>query len=185
MHVLAIVGSTRAASTNRRLAETALAQLPEGSTGSISELPAHLPFYDEDVDSAGAPDAATRLRAEVGEADAVLLVTPEYNGGMSAVAKNAIDWLSRPFGDGIIKGKPVLVLGATMSARGAQWAREEAVKSVTIAGGLPLQRHLGVPSAFEAFDEDALREPVLHDDLRTLVGDLLAAAAERREPAGV
>lgn len=177
MHVLALVGSTRTESTNRRLAEVALAQLPAGATGSISELPARLPFYSEDADAPETlPADAGALREQVAAADAVLLVTPEYNGGMSALAKNAVDWLSRPFGDGAIKDKPVLVLAATLSPRGAQWAREEAVRTVTVAGGVPLPRHLGVPSAFDAFDAEALREPELQADLRTLVGDLVSAA---------
>lgn len=184
MHVVAIVGSTRADSTNRRLAEVALAQLPEGVTGAISELPPQLPFYDEDVDSPeSVPGTASAIRDEIEAADAVLLVTPEYNGGMSAVAKNAVDWLSRPFGDGVIKGKPTLVLAATMSPRGAEWARQEAVKSLTIAGATPLERHLGVPGAFDAFTEGSLREEQAHADLQALVNDLVAAGTP--EPAVV
>jgi len=74
---------------------------------------ADVALYNEDFDQPGAVPAADRLRADVGSADALLLVTPEYNGTMSAALKNAIDWISRPFGAGVISGKPVAVIGTS------------------------------------------------------------------------
>jgi NAD(P)H-dependent FMN reductase len=53
-------------------------------------------LYNEDFDQPRLVAAAGRLRTEVESADALLLVTPEYNGTMSAALKNAIDWISRP-----------------------------------------------------------------------------------------
>jgi NAD(P)H-dependent FMN reductase len=80
-------------------------------------------WLNEDVDRPGAVAAADRLRAEVQSADALLLVTPEYNGTMSAALKNAIDWISRPFGAGAITGKPVAVIGTSHGQYGGVWAR--------------------------------------------------------------
>ena len=109
--VLALVGSLRAASVNRQIAELATDVAPEGVTVTIFEGLGELPFYNEEIDPAvnnelhDAPAAVTALRDAAAEADAALVVTPEYNGSIPAVIKNAIDWLSRPFGNGALKGK--------------------------------------------------------------------------------
>ena len=64
-----------------------------------------MPFCNEDIDAdEQRPVAATRLRDSAARADAFLLVTPEDNGTMPAVLKNAIDWLSRPFGSSALAG---------------------------------------------------------------------------------
>ena len=69
------------------------------------------------------------LRAAAADADAVLAITPEYNGTIPAVLKNAIDWLSRPFGASAIKGKPVAVIGTALGQYGGVWAHDETRKS--------------------------------------------------------
>ena len=112
--VLALVGSLRAASINRQIAELATEAAPDGVAVTIFEGLGDLPFYNEDIDEderRRAAAAVTALRAAAAEADAALVVTPEYNGSYPAVIKNAIDWLSRPFGDGALKGKPLAVIG--------------------------------------------------------------------------
>ncbi|MGW5571295.1 NAD(P)H-dependent oxidoreductase [Nocardia thailandica] len=136
IRILTLVGSLRAASINRQLAEAAVQTAPEGVEVSIFEGLADIPFYNEDIDVAGeVPAAAQALRDAVGAADAVLLVTPEYNGTLSAVLKNAIDWASRPYGAGAIKEKPVAVVSASISGNAAKWAHGDAVKVVGVAGG--------------------------------------------------
>lgn len=75
-----------------------------------------------------------RLRTVAAAADAALVVTPEYNGTIPAVLKNAIDWLSRPYGSGALQGKPVVVIGAAAGQYGGVWAQDEARKSFGIAG---------------------------------------------------
>lgn len=99
VQVLALVGSLRSGSHNRQLAEAAVKHAPDGVEVTLYEGLAEVPFYNEDIDTdERRPAAATRLRETAARADAFLLVTPEYNGTMPAVLKNAIDWLSRPFG---------------------------------------------------------------------------------------
>src|SRR4051794_35438374 len=120
--VLALVGSLRAASINRQIAELAADVAPGGVTVTLFDGLADLPFYNEDIDPAmGAenaePPPVAALRAAAAEADAALVVTPEYNGSLPAVIKNAIDWLSRPFGNSALKGKPLAVIGG---ARGRE-----------------------------------------------------------------
>lgn len=79
--ILVLVGSLRAASINRRLAEAAVKTAPEGVELAIYERLGEMPFYNEDIDAEGeVPAAAQALRDAVAASDAVLLVTPEYNG---------------------------------------------------------------------------------------------------------
>ncbi|MCV7194794.1 NAD(P)H-dependent oxidoreductase [Mycolicibacterium brumae] len=134
--ILILLGSLRADSVNLKLAELAVASAPDGVDAEIylGGLDA-VPFYNEDLDvEAARPEAAVRLRAAVGAADAVLIVTPEYNGGLPAVVKNAIDWLSRPYGDSVLSDKPVAVIGAAAGRFGGVWAHDDARKSLGIAG---------------------------------------------------
>lgn len=134
--ILTLLGSLRADSANLQLAELAVASAPGGVDAEIYRggLDA-VPFYNEDLDTDGArPEAAARLRTAVDGADGLLVVTPEYNGGLPAVVKNAIDWLSRPYGDSVLSGKPVAVVGAAAGRFGGVWAHDDARKSLGIAG---------------------------------------------------
>jgi len=138
--ILVLAGSLRSASITRRIAEAAVQTAPEGVEISIYEGLGDVPFYNEDIDVAGSvPAAAERLRNAVAEADAVLLVTPEYNGTLSAVLKNAIDWVSRPYAAGAFKGKPIGVVSASISPNAARWAHGDAVKAAGIAGGVVVE----------------------------------------------
>ena len=105
--VAILVGSLRADSLNRKLAEKLRDESPAEVTVDIVEGIEHLPFYNEDVDNGEAPEAVSRVRGQVAAADRVLVVTPEYNGTMPAVLNNAIDWLSRPYGAGRPDGQAV------------------------------------------------------------------------------
>src|SRR5689334_13302972 len=88
--VVVLLGSLRADSLNRRIAETLRDQAPAGTVVEIAEGLAELPFYNEEIDLGDdVPAAAQRLREQVAGADRVLAVTPEYNGTMPAVLNNA------------------------------------------------------------------------------------------------
>src|SRR3546814_5827737 len=108
--VAALVGSLRSNSLNRRIAETLRDNAPEGVSLEIVEGLGDLPFYNEDIDTDAAPEAASLVRNSVAEADRVLVVTPEYNGTMTAVVNNALDWPSPPYGAGAVVGKPFAVM---------------------------------------------------------------------------
>ncbi|AOW92289.1 FMN reductase [Rhodococcus sp. WMMA185] len=137
--VLALVGSLRAASVNRQVAETAVSVAPEGVEVIIFDGLGDVPFYNEDIDGAAPIPAVEALREAAGRADALLLVTPEYNGTVPAVLKNAIDWISRPYGSGAVQGKPVAVISASPSVNGGRWAHEDTRKTARIAGGNVLE----------------------------------------------
>lgn len=132
--VVVLLGSLRADSYNRRIAERLRTEAPAGVTVEIASGLADLPFYNEELDGDAAPAAALALRAQVSAADRVLAVTPEYNGTMPAVLNNAIDWLSRPYAASALTGKPFAVVGATPTRFGGKWSHDDARRSATIAG---------------------------------------------------
>ncbi|MFC1415743.1 NAD(P)H-dependent oxidoreductase [Streptacidiphilus cavernicola] len=155
VRILALVGSLRAGSHNRQLAEAAVQHAPEGVEIVIHEGLAEIPFYNEDIDVEGdVPAAAAKLREAAGSADAFLLFSPEYNGTVTAVLKNAIDWLSRPYGASGFAGKPVGVVGTAYGQFGGLWSQDEARKSVGIAGGVVVEdAKLSVPGSVVRFAE--------------------------------
>jgi NAD(P)H-dependent FMN reductase len=177
--VLTLVGSLRAASINRQIAELATQVAPEGVVVTIFEGLGDLPFYNEEIDdvmNAEAPALApvAALRAAAAEADAALVVTPEYNGSYPAVLKNAIDWLSRPFGDGALKGKPLAVIGGSFGQYGGVWAHDDTRKSFGIAGARVVETiKLSVP--FKTLNGEHPREHAeVSANVRDAVGKLAA-----------
>jgi NAD(P)H-dependent FMN reductase len=138
-NIVVLVGSLRSDSLNRRLAEKLVSDAPAGLHLQIVEGLADLPFYNEDLDADAVPQPAQRLRDCVADADRVLVVTPEYNGTMPAVLKNAIDWLSRPYGVGALVGKRLAVLGTTPTPYGGKWAHADVRRSATVAGAVVVE----------------------------------------------
>ncbi|WP_182526130.1 NAD(P)H-dependent oxidoreductase [Nocardioides dongkuii] len=168
--VIVLVGSLRADSVNRRIAEKLRDQAPEGVTLEIAEGLADLPFYNEEIDGEQVPEAAARLRSQVAAADRVLVVTPEYNGTMPAALNNAIDWLSRPYGAGALTAKPFAVIGTTPTPYGGRWAHADANRSANIAGAVVLE---DVTVSQPGVDVDVLEDPEvqarMQEALRSLV----------------
>lgn len=133
--ILTLVGSLREGSINRQLAEAAAEHAPGDVTVVTFDALGDIPFYNEDIDNdTDRPGAADALRAVADDADALLLVSPEYNGSMPAVLKNAIDWLSRPYGAGALLNKPAAVIGSAFGQYGGVWAHDEARRSLGVAG---------------------------------------------------
>jgi len=153
--VLTLVGSLRNGSTNQQLAEATSHNAPDGMEVSVFSGLENIPFYNEDTDvEGGVPAAAQALRDAAAEADALMLVTPEYNGTMPAVLKNAIDWLSRPFGAGAVSGMPTVVVGTAFGQYGGVWAQDEARKALNIAGAKVLEDvKLAIPNSVVRFAE--------------------------------
>lgn len=174
--VLALVGSLRTASINRQLAELAAQSAPDGVTVVVYDGLGDLPFYNEDIDTADAPAAVSALRTAAADADAALVVTPEYNGSIPGVLKNAIDWLSRPWGDGAFKDKPLAVIGTALGRYGGAWAHDETRKSFGIAGARVVESiSLSLPAG--PLDgkhprEDAEVAAAVREALATLVAEV-------------
>src|SRR5436305_12912812 len=101
MRVLGISGSLRRDSHNTSLLRGAGDMLAQrGIEFELYDALKQVPPYDEDDDHASGPPAVAHLRAAVAGADAVLFSTPEYNHSIPGQLKNAVDWLSRPAGNG-------------------------------------------------------------------------------------
>jgi NAD(P)H-dependent FMN reductase len=170
VNLLVLVGSLRAGSTNRQLAEAAVAHLPSGVAATVFERLGELPHYSEELDHDDVlPELARDLREAVADADALLLVTPEYNGSLPSALKNAVDWVSRPRGAAAIAGTPAAVVGASGSPRGAQWAREDGVRVLRVAGAHVLPDTVGVGASFQAFEDGRLADSRLDAQLRSLL----------------
>ena len=156
--VLVLLGSLRATSVNRRVVEHVRDHAPDGVSLEIAEGLGRLPFYNEDLDGDAAPDEVRALRDAVAGADRVLVVTPEFNGTMPAVVNNAIDWLSRPFGAGALKGKPLAVVGASFGRYGGVWAHDDTRKSARVAGAEVLEQ---VSVSLRPEGDDPAADPAL------------------------
>ncbi|MGZ5362710.1 MAG: NADPH-dependent FMN reductase [Mycobacterium sp.] len=174
VNVLVLVGSLRTASINRQLAELAVETAPDGVRLALFDRLGELPFYNEDIDTEDVAEPVVALRQAAAEADAALVVTPEYNGSIPGVLKNSIDWLSRPFGNSALKGKPIAVVGAALGRFGGVWAHDETRKSFGIAGPRVVE-DLKLSVHTTAFDGKHPRENAeVVGQLRDIVGKLAA-----------
>jgi NAD(P)H-dependent FMN reductase len=174
--IAVLVGSLRADSVNRRLAELLRDQAPAGVVLDLVDGLGELPFYNEDLDQGpDVPAAAAVFRERVAAADRVLAVTPEYNGTMPAVLNNAVDWLSRPYGAGALFGKPFGVVGTTPTPYGGRWSHADAARSAGIAGAVVVE---DVTVSQSSVDVDVLADPEVLGRLRDAVTRLVEFGAE-------
>lgn len=173
--VAGISGSLRAASYNTAALRAAGELAPNSLDIDIVTLN-DVPLFDQDVEANGWPPRVQELRDRVGNADAVIFASPEYNYSITGVLKNAIDWLSRPEGAAPLNGKPAAILGATPSFVGT--ARGQAhLRQVVFYNAMPLlpTAEVLIARAGERFDgegrlvDEKTRE-VLKDMLHKFAG---------------
>ena len=175
MKVLAISGSLRADSLNTRLLRHASEQAPAGAEIELWDGLRLIPPYDEDDDVEPAPAAVRELREAIAEADGLLFATPEYNGSIPGVLKNAIDWASRPRATTPLQGKPVAVVGATTGSFGAVWAQADLRKVLATSGARVVDLELPATLGDDSFDERGrLRDEGLSERLVEVVAALVA-----------
>lgn len=131
MKVVAIVGSIRKESYNKKLAEFIKSRYVSKFDLDILTLN-DIPMYNQDIENEP-PQAVVDFKAKVKAADAILWVTPEYNSTVPGVLVNAIDWLSRV--DKVTIGKPSFVMGASMGNLGTAKAQIH-LRNILFAGGV-------------------------------------------------
>jgi chromate reductase len=180
MRVLGIAGSLRRASHNGQLLRAAAELLPPAVELEIYDGLGDLPPFNED-DELAPGEAVERWRKSVAAADALLFATPEYNGSIPGVLKNAIDWASRPVATTVLRNKPAAVIGASTGMFGAVWAQAELRKVLSTAGARVIDRELPVATAHEAFGADGGLELDEHgQELASILAELVRAAEERQ-----
>jgi len=170
--ILGLCGSLRARSYNRMALQAAGELLPAGAKLETFDRLRDIPPYDGDEQQKGYPPAAQLLREQIAAADALLIVTPEYNYSIPGVLKNAIDWASRqpapPF-----DGKPVAIMGASPGQFGTARAQYHLRQVLMCLNGLVLNKpEVMINQAAKKFDVDG---KLTDEASRTFVADLLAA----------
>lgn len=180
-HILAFSGSLRQDSFNHKLAAIA-ARGARGAGAQVTLIRLRdypLPLFDEDLEKAkGMPENAVKLKKLFADHDALLIASPEYNGGISAALKNVIDWVSRATSKdeeplSVLKGKRAAILagspGGLGGSRGLELLRKQ-LENIRIE---VISRQVTIPKVHEVLDENGeLKDAKLQNELMEL-GELL------------
>jgi chromate reductase, NAD(P)H dehydrogenase (quinone) len=181
--ILGLSGSLRAGSFNTSLLRAAASLAPEGTTIEIGSIHG-IPLYDGDVEARGVPAEVYALKERIVAADGLLLVTPEYNGGIPGVFKNAIDWLSRPAKDipRVFGDRPVGLIGATPGQGGTRGSQTAWLPVFRVLGVRPwFGKSLYVAGAGQVFDAGgALVDAKIKEVLTAYVTGFAAFVASAR-----
>jgi chromate reductase, NAD(P)H dehydrogenase (quinone) len=122
--LLGLAGSLRRASYSTAVLRGLHDALATKAVLDIFPLHA-IPLYNEDDDAEHAPQPVRALRSTIEASDGVIVISPEYNHGMSGVLKNALDWASRPYGQSALRSKPVLTMTASPAFTGGVRAQQQ------------------------------------------------------------
>jgi chromate reductase len=174
LRVLGFAGSLRQGSYNKMALRAALELAPAGMTIETFDI-APIEPYNEDVKQQGFPAPVQDFREKIRAADAVLIVTPEYNYSIPGVLKNAIDWASRP-PDQPFKDKPIAIMGASPGRLGTARAQYHLRQCFVFLNGLVLnQPEVMIGGAAQMFDDQGR---LTDQPTREFVGKLLASLAD-------
>jgi len=171
--VVAMVGSLRRESLNRKMAMALRAMAPRSLKVDIVEIGA-LPLYNQDLESAP-PPAATAFKDRVRKADAVLFVTPEYNRSVPGALKNALDVASRPKGESAWNGKPCAIVSVSPGAIGGFGANQHLRQSLVFLNMPAMQQpEAYIGGADKLFDAQG---NLINDSTRAFMDKFLVAFA--------
>jgi chromate reductase len=171
--ILGIAGSLREASYNRSVLRAAGTVLPDDAEMEILDI-SGIPVFNDDL-LGDLPETVVELKRKVKEADALLLVTPEYNYSISGVMKNVIDWGSRPYGDNAWDGKPAAIMGASTGLLGTARAQYH-FRQILQAVNVHTLNHpeVMISKAAERFDDEGnLTDEQTKEFIRSLVAKLV------------
>jgi chromate reductase len=151
VRILGLAGSLRRQSYNRAALRAAVQLAPQDAAVEVFELDG-IPGFNQDEEQ-NPPAKVAELKQRVRSADAILLVTPEYNYSVPGVLKNAIDWASRPYGDSAWNGKPVAIMGASIGTFGTARAQYHLRQTFVFLNMFPInQPEVMIGNAAERFD---------------------------------
>jgi NAD(P)H-dependent FMN reductase len=187
IEILGISGSLREGSFNAALLRSARDNVPSGARIEIASI-RDIPLYDGDVEArSGVPAPVAALKERIAAADALLIVTPEYNNSIPGIAKNAIDWLSRPGSDipRVFGGRIVGVIGASPGVRGTFAAQLAWLPVLRVLGTRPyFGATLYVAHAARAFGaQGALADAGDLERLRAYLAGFVAYIGQARSAA--
>jgi chromate reductase len=172
--VLGIAGSLRQGSYNKAALRAAIELAPAGMTIETFDL-APIQPYNEDVKQQGFPPPEQEFRERIRAADALLIVTPEYNRGTPGVLKNAIDWASRP-PDQPFNRKPTAIFGASPGMIGTAVAQYDLRRCLGVLNALVMNTpSVMIGQAAQKFDAEGR---LTDQPTREIVGQLLVALVD-------
>jgi chromate reductase len=171
--ILGIAGSLRQQSYNRSALRAAAQLVPGGVTLDTFELNG-IPGFNQDEER-NPPTIVVELKQRIRAADAILLVTPEYNYSVPGVLKNAIDWASRPYGDSAWFGKPAAIMGASVGIIGTARAQYHLRQMCVFLNMFLInQPEVMIGHAAERFDKDGnLTDETSKEVIRQLLQKLV------------
>ncbi|MGA7670446.1 MAG: NAD(P)H-dependent oxidoreductase [Nitrolancea sp.] len=175
MRLLGIAGSLRHGSYNRALLRAAIESAPDGVVVETAEI-GDIPLYNADIDTAEPPESVRLFRERIGNADGLLIASPEYNYSIPGGLKNAIDWASRPATSSVLKRKPVGIM-STATGRFGGVRAQLALRQVFVftESYVMLKPELILPNAGNIFDENG---HLVDDDVRALLAQFMESFSD-------
>jgi chromate reductase, NAD(P)H dehydrogenase (quinone) len=174
IRILGMSGSLRKASYNAMALRAAQKLVPAGATMETFDI-APIPLYNEDVKAAGFPSSVQDFRDRIAAADALLIVTPEYNYSIPGVLKNAIDWASRPPNQPFNE-KPIAIMGASPGMLGSARAQYHLRQCfVFLNGRLVNKPEVMIAAANTKFSEAG---ELTDEAAKKLIGELLQSLVD-------
>jgi chromate reductase, NAD(P)H dehydrogenase (quinone) len=172
IHIVGFTGSLREKSYNLAALRAAQELLPTGAELEIVSL-GNLPLYNQDLEQ-DEPETVRSFKEKIREADALLIVTPEYNFSIPGVLKNAIDWASRPAGKSVLRNKPTAIMGVggRMGTARAQQHLRQILEH--LRADIVDKPEVYVANGWEKFDSNGnLTDEQTRQQIRTLLETLV------------
>jgi chromate reductase len=154
VEIAAVAGSLRAESWTRRLLRPTTELLPANVRLTIWDGLGEVPLFSEDLESGLAPSAVAGMRELIERSDALLIATPEYNKSIPGVLKNALDWVSRPYGQTVLRDKPVGAVGTSPLPTGGASALSDVQRMLTLLGAEVIEADLAIGQVHTRIDAE-------------------------------
>jgi chromate reductase, NAD(P)H dehydrogenase (quinone) len=167
--IFSFAGSLRKGSYNKALLNAAVELAPENTEIEVFDLEG-IPLYNQDLEKQPS-HIVIEFKEKIKAADALLIVTPEYNYSMTGVIKNALDVASRPPADRIFDGKPVAIMSASPGRFGGARAQYQLRQTLIFLNAHPVNRpEIMLSQADKSIDENG---KINNEDTRRLIKQLL------------